>query len=202
MRSLCPGSAALALALALSPMPARAQRRALLPEVDFLTPGVGRVAVLLRSDRPQLLALMRSRSVEADSPESRWSGSATCTTPCRVFVPPGPLHLRTSGAGQRWAEFDLEVPDGPTEVTLRTSSARLFNLGTGLVAAGSVAFLAATVVGLVRQSTAPANETALPTAALLPIGGLILGLLGVGVPLMVTNRTGVARRRPMAPEGL
>jgi len=197
-----PGLVLLALALIARAAPALAQRHTPLPEDDFLTPGVGRVALVLRAPRPQVLALMRARPVVAESPDGRWSGSATCTTPCRLFVPPGPLHVRSSGAGQRRAEFDLEVPDAPTEITLRAPSAALFNLGTGLVAGGTVLFLAATLVGLVRQDSAAPNESALPTAALIPVGAILLGLFGAGVPLMVTHRTGVDSRRPMPLQSL
>lgn len=195
------GSLALALALACAPRLSAAQRRPTAPEDDFATPGLGRVALAFQSPLPQTLALMRPHAPDPDHPERRWSGSATCTTPCRVYVPPGPLHLRTTGPGLRPAEFDLTVPEGPATITLRAGSSRLFNVGTGLVAAGTMTFLAAAVVGLVRQNSAAPDEQALPTAALIPIGSLLLGLFGVGVPLMVLHRTGVDHLGPLSPEG-
>ena len=81
---------------------------------------------------------------------------------------------------------------------------RLTPLGVfaiGAVAAGTMTFLAAAVVGLVRQNSAAPDEQALPTAALIPIGSLLLGLFGVGVPLMVLHRTGVDHLGPLSPEG-
>ncbi len=168
---------------------------------DYHRPAPGRVTLDLASaGTPQTVVLLRRSlpgATYADGRPRPWSGSATCTTPCRVFVPPGVLFLRARGVNIRSVELDLEVPPNGAAITLRAPSPALYNLGTGFVAIGSTVLLATMVVAAVRQGVSSTTEgTGLDADAALAAVGVGGALLAAGVPLMVFHRTGVASQSP------
>jgi hypothetical protein len=165
---------------------------------DFNADAAGRVTVFLESAGvPQRVVLELRRT---DS--STWTprappnllGAGTCTTPCALHVPPGVLMLRAEGAGLRGTDARLTAPAFDARVRLRAGSQPWWNVGVGMVALGATMLVAIAGLGLAAQRD---DGTPLSTATLLGVGAGAGVLLGVGVPLMVFNRTGVDRMAPL-----
>lgn len=187
-----------ALCLALAPCASAQSRSPRDPGVaDYHSPASGRVTLELASTGvPQTVVLLRRASpgsTFADGRPRRWVGSATCTTPCRVFVPSGSIFLRARGPGVRGVEMDLDVPEGGAAVSLRAPSAALFNIGTGFVAIGSTVVLATMAVAASRQGISSTSDgEGLDAGSALAAVGVGVALLAAGIPLMVLHRTGVS----------
>lgn len=182
-------------------------------EADYTAPADGRTRVELASDgRPQWVLVerrLRLAATDRRGQEHEVIGSATCETPCVMYIPPGAVQVRTRGEGVRDASFDLEVPRERVAVVLRAPSRRLYDLGTRLVAIGAAMFVGEALVAAVSQGIA-GSETPTPGALghdgplLTPPVALSLAivagsLLAVGIPLMVAHRTGVERRTRLPP---
>lgn len=165
---------------------------------DFNADAAGRVTVYLESAGvPQRVVLeLRRTDATTWTPRSppNLLGAGTCTTPCALHVPPGPLVLRSEGAGLRGADTRFDMPDGDARVRLRAGSQPWWNVGVGMVALGATMVLAIAGLGLASQR---ADGSPIATETVIGIGAGAAVLLGVGVPLMVFNRAGVERIAPL-----
>ncbi len=165
---------------------------------DFNADGEGRVTVFLESAGVPQRVVLELRRTDA----STWTprappnllGAGTCTTPCALHVPPGVLVLRAEGAGLRGTDARLTVPDVDARVRLRAGSQPWWNVGVGMVALGATMLVAIAGLGLAAQRD---DGPPIAAATFLGVGAGAGVLLGVGVPLMVFNRTGVDRMAPL-----
>ncbi len=197
---------ALALALGLCTSPAGAQpwlapsspRPRSAPPTELTLddrPFPGRIPLTLHSrGRPQH-AVIELRALPAPTdrrrgPEVRAAGA--CNTPCTLFVLPGLLRLRATAPGLRDTEIDIDVR-AATTLTVRAPSADLFNVGTGLTAAGATAFVVLGAVALGQAIDGVPSEHRMQPSVATGVGLLGALLLGGGIPLLVAHRTGVTR---------
>lgn len=154
-------------------------------------PAPGRVLLRLRSpSRPQHVVIeSRAPAPANERPGVVTRAAGGCNTPCQLWVPRGTLRMRSSAPGLRQSEFDIDV-DAATSLEVRAPSSALFNVGTGLAAVGATVLVATLTVALAQQAEGvPPSDQIQPTVA---VGVSLLGalLLGGGVPLLITNRTG------------
>ncbi len=159
-------------------------------EADYSLAMPGRVPLELLSSRAQNVVIVRRSRALVDTPLGSTHvvlGSATCTTPCTVYLPPGPVTVRAAARGIRDTEEDVEVPATGGRVRIRTASRALYNLGTGLVAGGSTVFVAEAVAAVAAQ----ARGDAISSGAAVLGAAVAAALLAGGVPLMVSARSGV-----------
>ena len=173
---------------------------------DFTHDAEGRVTLLLESaGRPQRV-IFEQRRPEAPpqptpSPSDRAArptsaplhnilGSGTCTTPCVLHVPPGPLIVRTEGTGLRRVDMPYDVAPTDARITFRAASQAQWNVGVGLVAVGSTVLIALAGLGLLSQTS---GGPSLPTPSVIGVSLGGAALLAVGIPLLAFNTTGVAR---------
>lgn len=180
-----------------SPAAAQSSRPAageVVPTGVYDAPAPGRVALRVESaGTPQHVVVERRVT-----PGSAWErtypgrifGAAHCDTPCLLYVPPGVLRMRASGESLRNTDFDFTMPEDATGIRLRAPSRALYNVGTGIAAAGGAVILASAVVAF-ALSQAPRGE-GLPDTVFLGLTLFGAGLLVAGLPMMLTNRTGVS----------
>lgn len=177
-----------------TPPPPRPRRALSVSVTDYTAPGEGRVAVAIESTgRPQAVVL--EQRVDETNPDThattmRVAGAGQCVTPCRLFVPPANLVLRSDGPGLRSAQGTLDVPAGGLHIRVRAGSSSLYNLGTTLTIGGATALVLLAAVALVYQTGVASGEGP-STEAALGVGLTGGVLLAAGVPLMWLNRTGV-----------
>lgn len=194
MRAACAALIAVAWA---SPAAAQSSPPAageVVPPGVYDAPAPGRVALRVESAGVVQHVVVERRVVPGSAWERTYPGhifgAAHCDTPCLLYVPPGVLRLRASGESLRNADFDFAMPEDATGIRLRAPSRVLYNVGTGIAAGGGAVILATAVVAF-ALSQAPRGEGLSDTVLL----GLTLfggGLLVAGLPMMLTNRTGVS----------
>ncbi|MBL8605030.1 MAG: hypothetical protein JNK72_24085 [Myxococcales bacterium] len=193
MRALALALAALSIVSAPRAAPAQTVVAA---ERDFTAAQPGRHRLGLdTTGEPQFVVVMQrapAGTVRPDGTPRAILGSGTCRTPCALFVPPGPLWLRAAGPRLRSTETGIEMPTRDARLSLRSSSSALYNLGTGFVVIGAAVVVVTAVLGIVSQTRISNPDGApLDTTAVLSLGGIAGALFGAGIPLLVTQRTGV-----------
>ncbi len=168
---------------------------------DFTHDAEGRVTLLLESTGAAQRVIFERRRPEAPSEPTPAAtpprevprnvlGSGTCTTPCVLHVPPGPVLVRAEGTGLRRTDMRYDVGPADARLTLRAASQAQWNVGVGLVAVGSTMLLALAGLGLLSQTSGGPD---LPTPSVIGVSLGGAALLAVGVPLLAFNTTGVAR---------
>jgi hypothetical protein len=169
---------------------------------DFTTDAEGRVTLLLESvGAPQRVIFERRRVTDTAPPRGAPPprtilGSGTCTTPCVLHVPPGPLVVRTEGTGLRRADLVYDAPTTDARIVFRAGSQSRWNVGVGLVAVGSTMLVALAGLGLLSQTS---GGPELPTASVIGVSLGGAALLGVGVPMLLFNLSGIDHATPIAP---
>src|SRR5262249_43821558 len=116
-----------------------------------------------------------------------------CDAPCTLYVPPGSF---TFNSAVNDLSYDTEIDVAPrgTRLRMRTPSrgraqGGLFMINGGLaLAAVGVTFI---ILGSIRGS----NERTAWYASGGAVGGVGIGLLGGGIYLLATNRSGIEHRQ-------
>ncbi len=176
-----------------APAPAPAE-----PVADFNVDGAGRVTLVVESAGRAQRVVFEQRRRETTT----WTrgappnilGSGTCTTPCALHVPPGPLVVRAEGAGLRDTDSVFDAPEYDARVRLRAASQSQWNVGIGMVAVGATMVLALAGLALAAQTS---GGPELSPGSVIAVGAGAGVLLGVGIPLLVFNATGVERVAPL-----
>jgi hypothetical protein len=157
-------------------------------------PAAGRVPLALRSSGvPQHVVIeARGRATEREGGGVLVRAAGACNTPCQLWVPTGTLRLRSEAPGLRSTDLDVDV-DAATTLEVRAPSSGLFNLGTGLAAAGAAVMVVTATVALSQQiGDVSRDEQIRPEVAvtLSLVGALVLA---AGIPFLVAHRMGVRR---------
>lgn len=120
-----------------------------------------------------------------------------CSTPCTLYLAPGPHTLQLGGAGRRESTETIEVGNRPARFRFRSASRAAHGLGTTLLWIGIGSAVLGTL--LLVDNYSRCSGACDPTLA---IGLLIAGGLGIGTgtPLIIFNATGLSEERsPRAP---
>ncbi len=179
-------------------------------------PGPGREPLLIESTGRRQWVRLESW-VPEDAPGQALGVHAAdvearCWTPCTLYLPTGRVTVSTGGSGLRTARSQIWVPLGGVRVRMRAAGSLLPSLGRGLVSVGVGTLLA---VMLVRAGTEKAAEglgslgggdgpgDERPSAPLsrgekVALAGAAVAI-GVGLPLWLFSRKGVASRQRLAP---
>ncbi len=158
----------------------------------LLRPAPSRVRVVVESVGPRQPVGTVASGGDASAPR------LVCTTPCTLYVPPGPFTLFTGGGDVRAVTTALDVPATGLRLRMRAPSedsvTRLDLLRFGATVA-TVAGFGALLLGL----TLPTDSATVP----LEVTGT--AVLGAGIALLVTyfvvdenNAPGVASSEPLA----
>lgn len=118
-----------------------------------------------------------------------------CSTPCTLHLRPGSHSLHVGGSGRRESDEMLEVQPGQGQrVRFRSSSRTSYTIGQTVLWVG----VGSAVIGSLLLIEGSGRCTASGCDRTAAIGLIIAGALGVGIgiPLIVVNRTGQVERGP------